>query len=542
MMGRLASGMLLADPDAPESPLGRTTRGTLAGVIAGVLICGGAFVYGLVKPGGNDAWRSGDTLVVNKETGARYLYLGGRLRPVRNYASALLIGGADLSTTSVGTASLAGTPVGTPVGIAGAPDTVPDAGKLETSAWQVCSTGSGEDTTLVPGAPVRSAPFGTGAALVVRGPDDRTYLVWQGSRLELDEDSGAAESLGYGAVTPRPVSAAFLDALVSGPKLAAPEVAGRGGAGPELNGRATRIGQVFRVVAGSGSQDYVLQKDGLHPLTATGSALLLGDPGTRKKAYGGASPRVVTLNASDLQAHQAPGTAGTDPSVSGLPDSPPKASRLAPGQALCAQVDPDGERVRVTSVRVAESALTPAAEADPTALTAACTPVDRVVVRPGHGTLVRALGAAGAEVGDTTFLVDDDGVKYRIPDSDALTALGYDGVVPVRVPSTLLSSLPTGPELDTEAASASGSASPTGTDGAANGAAAQCGTGDDARAGMGRAAGAGKKTGTGKTAGTGSTADAGEEAPSGVPASAGMSKSTSSSGSSGATQPADSNS
>lgn len=28
MMGRLSSGLLTADPDAPESPLGRTTRGS----------------------------------------------------------------------------------------------------------------------------------------------------------------------------------------------------------------------------------------------------------------------------------------------------------------------------------------------------------------------------------------------------------------------------------------------------------------------------------------------------------------------------------
>ncbi|MCZ9336571.1 type VII secretion protein EccB, partial [Streptomyces sp. TRM76130] len=134
--------------------------------------------------------------------------------------SALLIGGADLETTSVGTSSLEGTPVGTPVGIAGAPDVVPDTGDLETSAWQVCSTGTGERTTVVPGAPLETTTIDAGSGLVVRGPDDRTYLVWQGSRLELDEDSGAAESLGYGAVTPRPVSAAFLDALVSGPELA----------------------------------------------------------------------------------------------------------------------------------------------------------------------------------------------------------------------------------------------------------------------------------------------------------------------------------
>ncbi|MFF7467688.1 type VII secretion protein EccB [Streptomyces sp. NPDC008092] len=478
MMGRLTSGMLMADPDAPESPLGRTTRGALVGVVVGALVCGGALVYGLVRPGGNDAWRSGDTLIVNKETGARYLYTGGRLRPVRNYASAVLIGGSDLKTTSVGTASLAGTPVGRPVGITGAPDTLPGPGDLESSPWQVCSTGSGTGTALVPGAPVATDPMGAGTGLVVRGPDKRLYLVWQGSRLELDEQSGAAESLGYGPVTPRPVSAAFLDALVSGPKLAAPEVAGRGAAGPALGGRATRVGQVFRVVAGSGNQEYVLQKDGLHPLTATRSALLLGDPDTRKEAYDGTAPAVVTIDVSDLRAHQAPGTAG-DPSVSGLPDSPPRAVRPASGESVCAQVDPDDGQVRVTSVRVAESALSPAAQADTAALTAACVRVDRVVMRPGHGTLVRVLGAAGAAVGDTTFLVDDDGVKYRIPDANALSALGYDGATPVRVPSTLLSMLPTGPELSTRAAASE----PVSGAAPVPGAAAQCGSGTRGAAG-----------------------------------------------------------
>lgn len=202
MMGRLTSGMLLADPDAPESPLGRTSRGALVGVIVGILFSAGALVFGLLRPGGNDAWRSGDTLIVNKDTGARYLYADGRLRPVRNYASAVLIGGADLKTTSVGSKSLAGTPVGRPVGITGAPDSVPGTSDLETSPWEVCSTGSGAQTTLVPGAPVETDSVGAKTALVVKGPDKHTYLVWQGSRLELDEDSGAAESLGYAPVTP----------------------------------------------------------------------------------------------------------------------------------------------------------------------------------------------------------------------------------------------------------------------------------------------------------------------------------------------------
>ncbi|MEU4656107.1 type VII secretion protein EccB [Streptomyces sp. NPDC023723] len=512
MMGRLTSGMLLADPDAPESPLGRTTRGALIGIIVAILVAAGAFVYGLLRPGGNDAWRSGDTLIVNEDTGARYLYTDGRLRPVRNYASAMLIGGAALETTSVRTASLEGVPVGTPVGIDGAPDAVPGSGDLETSAWQVCSTGTGEATTVVPGAPVATRTIGAGSGLVVRGPDERTYLVWQGSRLELDEDSGAAESLGYGAVTPRPVSAAFLDALVSGPELATVEVAGRGAAGPELAGRETKVGQVFRVAAGSGSQDYVLQKDGLHAVTATQSVLLLGDPDTREDAYGGVSPTAVPIGVSDLRAHQAPGTAGTDPAVAGLPDAPPSAVRLPAEQAACTQVDPDGDTVRVTSVRVEQTALAPVAQADPAAVTPACVAVDQVVTRPGHGTLVRVLGAAGAAVGDTTFLVGDDGVKYRITDAEALAALGYDDASAVRVPSTLLSLLPTGPDLDTAAAAQSEAAGAAGA-GAAVGAAA-----------AGQCADAGAEEGPGGDAGKGAAAGAAKGAGPAGPAAAGTSR------------------
>ena len=51
MMGRLSSGLLMADPDAPESPLGRTTRGVVFGVLVTVLVGAGATVYGLLRPG-----------------------------------------------------------------------------------------------------------------------------------------------------------------------------------------------------------------------------------------------------------------------------------------------------------------------------------------------------------------------------------------------------------------------------------------------------------------------------------------------------------
>jgi len=481
IMSRLTSGMLLADPDAPESPLGRTTRGAVAGLLITVLIAAGAVVFGLISPGGNDSWRSGESLIVNRETGARYLYLDGRLRPVRNYSSALLIGGADLATTDVSTASLRGTPVGAAVGIVGAPDSVPGTGDLESGAWQICSalgsvtSADGTVTTravtaLVAGATVAGDPVGVGEAVLVSGPDKKTYLVWQGSRLPLDTESGALLSLGYSSVTPRPVSAAFLDALVPGAALAPPQVTGLGSAGPSLGGTATKVGQVFQVTvpgdssgtgAGddSGGQYYLLRGEGLVPVTATGAALLLGDPDIRAKAYGGESPAALPIGADVLKDHLAPGSTGVDPSASGLPDTPPRAVRVPAGWTACAQVKPGADGVRVSSLLVRESELAPVTQASGEPVAAACLPVDAVVVRPGHGVLVRALSAGGGAVGAATYLVGDDGVKYRVPSKTALAALGYAETDARQLPSPLLAMLPTGPDLSPEAAT--GAAAPS---------------------------------------------------------------------------------
>ncbi|WP_399895612.1 type VII secretion protein EccB [Streptomyces sp. BBFR51] len=465
-MTRLSAGMLLAEPDAPETPLGRTTRGVFIGVLIAVLICAGSVVFGLISPGGKTSWKTPGTLVVNKETGARYLYVGGRLRPVRNFASARLVAGSDLATSTVATASLQGTPVGLPIGIPGAPESVPKPADLDQDAWLVCSTtGAGTadaHTTLVAGAPVAGTGLGSGQAFVARGPDRTAYLVWQGSRLRLDKASGAAVSLGYGSVAPRPVSAAFLNALVLGPDLVAPEVPDRGTAGPALDGAASMIGQVFQAqVPGSDEHPYyLLRKEGLMPMTATRAALVLGDPRTREKAYGGRTPRAVGLGADALKQHLAPGAEGRSPVLEGLPSTPPKPAPIAADRSACVGVEPDGEGTKVTTLLAATAELAPVAQPSAEAVQA-CLRVDGVVVRPGHAALVRALGAGGTTMGTTTYLVDDTGTRYRVPTAKALGALGYSEAEVTPLPSPLLSMLPAGPDLDPNAAT--GATRPTTT-------------------------------------------------------------------------------
>ncbi|MFE4450886.1 type VII secretion protein EccB [Streptomyces sp. NPDC056796] len=474
MMGRLSSGLLTADPDAPESPLGRTTRGVVFGLLVTVLLGAGATVFGLLRPGGNDGWRDGKHLVVNRETGARYLWTGtdGVLHPVRNYASARLIGGSDLATSDVATASLGGVPVGAPAGIPGAPDAVPGPGELDDGAWHMCVTGpdgalpstsgavadTGVDkpgaTTVVAGAPLDSRNVGGDRGVLVSGPDDNEYLVWRGSRLPLDRASDAANALGYGSERAMPVSAAFLDALAPGPALKPPAVPGRGQEGPDLGGGASRIGQVFNVsVPGGGSTYHLLRKEGLVPLTRLGAALVLGDPATQKEAYAGKSPEARSVGADALRTH---GAKDPGPAVSAeLPDAPPAPQPAPRGTALCAQVDGDDGGTRIRSVLVPLTALAPVVVSEGTAqpLSPACVRTDATVVRPGRGALVRALHASGAAHAGTTYLVAENGVKYRVPAKDALAALGYAAGDIGSVPAPLLAALPTGADLDPAAAS-----------------------------------------------------------------------------------------
>lgn len=456
VMGRLTSAMLRADPDAPESPQGRTNRAVTISVLIAILLCAGAFVFGLLSPGTKSSWRDPGTLIINKETGTRYLYLGGRLRPVRNYTSARLLAGDRMKVMTIGSKSLRGTPHGSPVGISGAPDEPPGNDNLTGDPWQVCSgnTSGATGTTVAVGAQADGVGLKSGQGLLVSGPDQNDYLVWQGRRLRLDRKANAAEALGYGSTKPVPVSAAFLNSLPSGPDLAPPDVPGRGGQGPELGGLRTRVGQVFKAAApGGAARYYLLREEGLAPLTATEAALVLGDPDTRLKAYAGGAVSPANLGADALSGHLAPETPEVETGKR-QPATPPDPVDLGAGQTPCVGVESGSDGTRVSVALIRDVDLGPTAQAPPEGLVPACVTVNRITVRPGGGALVHVLGAGGGEVGDTLYLVTDTGMKYRLPAADSLKALGYSEGEARALPSSLLAMLPTGPDLTPQAASA----------------------------------------------------------------------------------------
>jgi type VII secretion protein EccB len=441
---RLSAGMLVTEPDAPETPLSRTSRGILIGTVLGALAAAGFLIFGLVMPGGATGWKHDGTLVVENETGARFLYAGGALRPVSNYTSVKLLVGDRLQVQRVSAKSLQGTARGTAVGIAGAPDSLPAAAALLADrAWQVCSGrqqtvtgGTATRTALDVGAATTAPALTRAQGLLVAGSGKAQYLLWNGLRFRLKNGGGGAHTLGYGTVQPYPVSDALLNAVPAGPDLAAPKVPGAGKPGPSLTGRKTRIGGLFVVhPAGGTDQYYQLRREGLTPISSTVADLVQAD--------GATAP--ATLDPATVTAHLAGAPAGSD----GLPATPPRPATVGDAFAVCVRVTP-----RDTSP-LTEIVVAPAGDAGaggPMAagpgITRPCDSVDVIGVPPGHGTLAEALPAAGYTGAPATYLVTDQGVKYPLPSADAAKNLGYGSVAPAKIPGSVLALLPAGPTLD----------------------------------------------------------------------------------------------
>ncbi|MFI1996767.1 type VII secretion protein EccB [Actinoplanes sp. NPDC020271] len=206
---RLISALVAHDADPRRLPLRRAGTVTLTGVLLAALATGLLAGYGMLTGAGLASPTDPSAILLDRGTGARYVYLesDARLHPILNYTSGLLLVGPSVKAVAPG--KLAKVPLGTTLGIADAPESLP-AGLLA-DAWTVCTDRAGHGTLLVGTVPA-GAPL-TGRALLVRDPAGRTFLVRDGRRFQLPA-GGAGR-------TPSPVAAAWIDAVPAGPDLTA---------------------------------------------------------------------------------------------------------------------------------------------------------------------------------------------------------------------------------------------------------------------------------------------------------------------------------
>jgi type VII secretion protein EccB len=456
LVGRLGAAMVAGEPDLPQAPMRRGTVAAVAGTVLALLGVAGFVVWGLLSPGGATKWKADGTLIVEKETSARYAFLDGVLHPVLNYASARLILGSKFHLDSVSQKSLRGVPRGAPVGIPGAPETLPPAKAMTAAHWLVCDllvdgpSGPPQALTVLDiGAAPPTRPIAADRAALVGTGDGTSYLLWHGTRLRVANRS-ALVALGYGDAAVPLASPRWINAVPAGPDLRAADIPHRGEPGPTVDGHPSVVGQVFVVSAPSaGSTYFVLLADGLAAADPTAAALLLGDPGSAA-AYPGQNAHAIPLSgvgATTLPASPQPPPALRSNARPGVPPMLVDTAR----STLCTSFNFAGTSAQGTLVTADPQAV--ATNAMRTGAGAAAAAADAVAVTPGTGVLAAAVTDTGADT-HASFLVTDLGVKYPLPTPEVAQALGYQGVRQYPIPVSILALLPTGPVLDAQAATA----------------------------------------------------------------------------------------
>ncbi|GIG90952.1 type VII secretion protein EccB [Plantactinospora endophytica] len=441
MVQRVVGALVMRETDPAQSPFRRAAGATLASVLIALIGIGGSVVYGVFVGGGATKWKDSSVVIVEKESGAQYVYYENTLHPVLNYASALLIVGQPApKTVSVSRKSLEGQPRGVTLGIRDLPESLAPSNRLVSGGWTICSeppTGAGgaPKSTLLIG---RSAPGGKDLGeqgVLAEHPNGQLFLIWHNRRHLIENPDVVVDAL-WGIDSRRvPVAPALLNALPAGADLGEIRIPNAGEPSEAVDG--AKIGEVFLVERqGGGRQFAVAQRDGLYNITELQADILLTTDAVKQG-------RETRLSQGQYGAIPKKGALvpGNDAAA---PESTPDIA-AAEGGVVCGDV-PDDRGVQTIRLG-ADMAGVP----DPPATTAQSarggTLADLVVLEPGRGVVVEAAAAPGA-TGGAISVVTDQGRRHPVTSGEVLGNLGYGAAKRVRMPAGLVTLIPDGPALD----------------------------------------------------------------------------------------------
>lgn len=423
---RLITAFVSGAPGGREVEPMRPGRTLVGGLVLAVLLVAGAAVAGFLKPTLPEDWRESG-LVVGEESGSRFLAFEGQLYPVINTTSArLLLPPDEFSVTFVPDEKIAEQSPGATIGIPGAPDVLPEPGRLIQSGWTACSDVEGRTKVVVSRqAGARPDPE---SAVVVESAG-QTYVVAGEHRYAVPSQNRDAtlRALGLDGETPRPVPGVWLDLLPLGSPLKPFTVDASGAPVPADSPAPPGVSQVGSVVR-VGDRAYVLTEEGLAGLSDFAYAMYTS-------SGAGASLPEVQVEASAI--------AGL-PSAEESPfpeDWPQNEVTASDAEATCVVLTTEGGEL--PTVRLASPV---GEQAVPSSVDGAGS---AVLVDSGSGAVFRVVSGGVLDKG-TVYLVDSSGSRYAIgsPVADTLTRLGYGEVTPVAVPLPWADLFADGPELE----------------------------------------------------------------------------------------------
>ncbi|MDG4667956.1 type VII secretion protein EccB [Mycobacterium sp. 236(2023)] len=440
-------------------PEQRRSAALILGITFTLLAVALMFVLSWFKPAGQVGK---DNILADRDTGAVYVMVDGRLHPALNLASARLIAGQANNPTFVKAAELAKYPQGPTVGIVGAPAAMP----LRTgdaSQWAVCDTAPAATSTTSAGStPVvsaiagplsvgmRSAPLRMPRAILARYTD-KTYVIWDGHRSEIDlSNKAVALALGVDSTAPDPIplSKALFDALPATDPLVSPPVPQAGQPSQWNIAPGAVIGSVLqaRDLQQPGSMTlYVLLPNGVQRISPFVASLLRS-----ANSFGDVAPIEV-----------APDKLAVVPVVESLPVSFYPTTRLelvdttVEGTTCLSWSKGSTDRSAEITVLsgqglpiplTADNNLIPLVKnvRDPNSVEA-----DRVYIAPGATNLVMTTSAApAANSRESLWWISDQGVRYGIEiTEESLRALGVSPQNARQAPWPLIRVFAPGPAL-----------------------------------------------------------------------------------------------
>lgn len=446
-------------------PEQRRMSALVLGYVLTVLAIGLAALMAYIKPAGQVGQSE---ILADRDTGAIFVMVAGRLHPALNLTSARLISGEAKNPTFVKAAELAKYPQGPMVGIVGAPTQMPIHTGLD-SQWAVCDTAPTATATASAGqAPVvtaiagplsvgrRSAPLLMPNAILARH-NNKTFVVWDGHRSDIDlADKSVALALGVdsGAPQPVPMSAALYDTIPSTDPLVTPVIPNAGQPAPWDLGRGAVIGSVLSVhdVQQSGGESlFVVLPNGVQRISPFVASLLRS-----ANSFGDIAPVAVSPDrlapvplVQTLPVDYYPSTRLhlVDTSVDGttcLAWSKGATDKSATVTVLSGQGLPTPPETDSRMVHLVKDA-----GGGPDAVEA-----DQVYISPGATNLVMTTNADPLAVSrDAMWWISEQGVRYGIAlDDSALKPLGIATASARQAPWPLIRVFAAGPALSRDEA------------------------------------------------------------------------------------------
>lgn len=431
MTRRAMSALVTGEPDSVEPPMRRLTVITISGIMIAIVVAAVFAVIGILKGGGGDAWREEGSVIVEEETGARFVMIDGKLHPAVNYASAVLSTGASklVEVHHVPRSDLDSVQRSTTIGIPGLPDSMPSQEELVRGPVTVCSQAEAEGVNVSAvvhvqvGGDSSSQPLDPDEALYVESFDGERFLLFQGRRHLVSETVEPALQI---TQDPVKVGSAFLTAIPVGTPFETPSI-DQAGSPTEEAGRSMLVGQVIEVDDGTFR---VVLPDGIATITDVQAKLL------RTAKLDGQRRDPVPMSLSDVLDMRE--SDGMDGEMEGLPSAmPSQSSAASTASGACVVFDEDSSALRL-AVPTDSQAGTPTSESDASKHGSA----DDVSLSPGVGLI------ASTPASNMVYLIGEPGEAYPAQGIGTLASFGYDGDDAVEIPAELLGVIPHGDALD----------------------------------------------------------------------------------------------